>query len=154
MIRHPRSTRRGVLGAAALFIATAALFVLGGLNGVLFGAVAAVAWLVLPAGFAFTIGQAGLAAVTTLTISPPLIIAELALLALLVTDASIRLDLRAMTIPFFTIAVLGLGVYAVAGQSIIGAAALSLAGSAALVYTVHRYELLTTNQLPMEADNE
>lgn len=154
MTVRDRSPRDLALGTGALLGVTGALFVLGGVPGLLFGLVAAAAWTLTAPVFAFVIGQAGIAAVVDAPYPPLVVAAEFAVLALLVSDRSLPPTARTWGVPVLGSTALGLGVWVAYSHSLAAAAVLCLAGATALTYAVHRYELLVTDQLEEATSNE
>lgn len=139
-----------ILGLVAVLSAAALLSSLGGLPGVLFGVGAVGAWIAGPPVFAFVIAQAGVGAVFTPSFSLGVIGTELALVVVLLSDA---------TLPWTNLSRGIAGGCAIFGGAVIWGgqslptwqlAGLILALGALLIYAVHRYELLTTNQLNHE----
>lgn len=135
------------LGVLGLLITGCVLFVLGGLPGLLFGLVAATTWILVPPAFAFAVGQAGVAAVATPPYPPLLVIVEIALLAVLVSDTHLSANVQSQIIPALGIVLVAAGAWGASAHSLAAAAVVCLAGLTTLIYAVHRYELLITDQL-------
>ncbi|MDL0125597.1 hypothetical protein PNP59_04210 [Halobacterium salinarum] len=137
-------------GGIAMLLAAGLLGNLGGVAGVLFGGAAIGAWLVGPPVFAFVISQAGVAAISPVQFSIPIAGMELALLVVLLSDS---------TVPWTATSRGGAALCAILGGALIWVGqhlptwqlALAVLAVATLcIYGVHRYELLTTNQLNHE----
>lgn len=131
----------------ALLVTTGTLFVLGGFPGLLFGLGATLVWLLAPPVFAFAVGQAGVAAVVSIPYPPLIVVAELALLTILIGDNQLPATLRTWTLPVLGSTIVAVGVWTVSSYSLTAAAGFTLAGLAVLTYALHRYELLITDQL-------
>jgi len=131
----------------SLAVVVVALTAIGGLLGAVFAFATAIVWLATPPVFAFVIAQAGLAAV----IAPPytlrVIIAELAVLTLVLTDTKLPVTIRTQGLALCWLAVIT-GVLWLAQPFDIWIGSLAaLASIGLLLYAGHRYELLATGQL-------
>jgi len=144
--RNWLSPQRG-LGVLALLVVVPTLVTIGGLPGGVFAAAVVIAWLTAPPVFAFVFAQAGLAAVTSPPYPPIVLVGELGVLALAISDPRLPLQARTYGIAVGGVAVLAGAVWLTHTTALWGAVLVSLAGTGMALYGVHRYELLTTGQL-------
>jgi len=137
-------------GGIAMLLAAGLLGRLGGVAGVLFGGVAIGAWLVAPPVFAFVLAQASVAAISPTQFSLSVAGIELALLVVLLSDVTVPWTATSRGVTALC-AILG-GALIWVGQPLpTWQLALAVLAVATLfIYGVHRYELLTTNQLNHE----
>lgn len=125
----------------------AGLFLLGGLPGAVFGLTALGVWLVTPPVFAFVLAQAGVAAVTAPPYSTLVFGVEAALLVGVLSDSGIPFTIRSRVAAAGAVTAIAGGLWLNDAQPVWLAAGSTLAVVAVFLYAVHRYELLSTNQL-------
>lgn len=145
-----QSASRRLLGLGAVLAVGSILGVLGGVPGLLFGATAVVVWLTTPPVFAFVLAQSGIAAVTSSPATPLVVVAELALLTMLLSDTRLDVSTRPIGGALLGVAVVAVGLWVMQPVSLWLTALGSLLGVSGLIYGVHRYELLATGQLSDE----
>lgn len=136
-----------LINLGAVLSVAAVLALLGGVPGLLFGVAAFIAWLVGPPIFAFIFGQAGLAAVTTSPYTPLVGITEIALVGIVISDPEIPLRPRTQGVALTGGLTLAGIIWLLRTDAIWTGALISLGGFGVLLYAVHRYELLITDQL-------
>lgn len=142
-----RNRLQQLAGVLSLLAVVAALAILGGFPGIIFGLAVVITWLAAPPVFAFVIAQAGLAAFSTPTGSSRFVAAEIAVVALLLSDRQLSVTLRTHGVAICYISLVAGAVWLLQPASIWVGAIVSLAGVAVALYTGHRYELLATGQL-------
>lgn len=140
-MKRPGSVRiRDALGVVALLAVSGVLYQAGGGVPVAFGAAAAVAWVLGPPVFAFTIGQAALAAVVDPSELLLVGVGEAALVGVLFSDTEVPFPIRSWLSALLLAAPVVAATAVLQSRSLRLGAATYVCGFGILLYGVHRYE--------------